>query len=240
MVSARRSERSVAHVCTIVKPKSLQVERLSRNTGKSQTEDPRGTDNETDKSCPKGMPDVSDSRARHVDASSELGCVSKVYRAPPQIGASETEPELVGGDHPSERLLLVGLGQETFTLANLGQLLGRNVRIGKLRMGKSLPNNSILPKAVCCADANLEACLKRGTWGLEGRRGKKAIAFDEVYANYFFSAAYSGLFLPLLYPRIFPADRPQLCLQTSFSVYAWSRIFFLAFYPYQAQGFNCI
>ena len=50
----------------------------------------------------------------------------------------------------------------------------------------SLPNNSILPSAVCCADANLEACLKRGTWGLEGRsREKNAFAFDEVYANLF-------------------------------------------------------
>lgn len=58
---------SEAHVCTIVKPKNLQVKYLRWNPSKEgPREDSRSTDKQPDESCPQGISDVNDGGARHV------------------------------------------------------------------------------------------------------------------------------------------------------------------------------
>ncbi len=56
---------------------------------KSPRDDSRGTNEQPNKSCPKGIANVGDRRARHVDAI-KLGC-GGIYKAPPRISLTAAE-----------------------------------------------------------------------------------------------------------------------------------------------------
>ena len=58
---------------------------------KSPRDDSRGTNEQPNKSCPKGIANVGDRRARHVDAIKARLCFRGIYKAPPRISLTAAE-----------------------------------------------------------------------------------------------------------------------------------------------------